>query len=383
MRILIAPDSFKHSMSAQHAAECIHEGIAEVLPTAQCVRLPMADGGEGTVQSLIDATGGRRLEVPAHNPLGRPITSSIGLLGDGPTAVIEMAAASGIELLAAAERDPLRASTYGTGELIRAALEQDVDTIIVGIGGSATNDGGAGMVQALGGRLLDEQGQELPRGGAALAELATIDLSALAPRAQEVTIIVACDVDNPLTGPTGASQVFGPQKGADPAMVEQLDAALANFAAVIRHDLDRDIEQVPGAGAAGGLGAGLMAVLGAEFRRGIDIVIEHTGLEQAMAETDLVITGEGAIDAQTRFGKTPWGVAQVAARHGVPVIAVAGAVGADAEVLHEHGFAAIVPVMPRPGSLEDALAEAEGNLRATAARIARLLRVGGELTGRG
>lgn len=379
MRIVIAPDSFKQSMTARRAAECIQEGFAAVLPDAEYVRIPMADGGEGTVRSLVDATGGRILEAEVHDPIGRPVTAQFGVLGDGRTAVIEMAAASGLELLADEERDALGASTRGTGELILAALEQDVDTILIGIGGSATTDGGAGMVQALGGRLLDADGKDLPPGGGALMDLASIDLSAMPERLREVDVVVACDVENPLTGPTGAAHVFGPQKGADEEQVLRLDAALVHLAEVIRRELGIDVETVPGAGAAGGLGAGLLAFLQGGFRRGIDLVLEHTRLEDALAGADLVVTGEGGIDAQTRFGKTPYGVAQAAARHGVPVIALAGTVGTDATELHDHGFSAIVPIVTGPGSLAAALAHGEENMRRSAETAARLLVLGGRL----
>lgn len=379
MRIVIAPDSFKDSMTAQEAAEQIAAGVQEVWPGAECVRVPMADGGEGTVRSLVDATGGRLISQRVTDPLGRSITATFGVLGDGRTAIIEMAAASGLPLLSPRERDPLRASTFGTGELLRAAREQDVSRIIVGIGGSATNDGGAGMLQALGGRLLDADGQDLPRGGAALAELSRIDLSGVPACLDDVEIVVASDVENPLTGPSGASRIFGPQKGATPEQVEQLEKALTRYAAVIRQDLGRDVEHEPGAGAAGGLGAGLMAFLGARFERGIDLVIEHTRLDHAIAGADLVITGEGSIDEQTRFGKTPYGVAQAAGRHGVPVIALAGRVTANAAVLHDHGIDTIMPIVPSACSLEDALREGPTNLRTAAATAARLLRLGGRV----
>ncbi|WP_040161222.1 glycerate kinase [Nigerium massiliense] len=382
MKVVIAPDSFKESLTARQVAENLRDGLAAVWPDAEYVLVPMADGGEGTVQSLVDATGGRRMTVPVSDPLGRPVEASFGVLGGGDVAVLEMAAASGLELLEPGERDPLGASTYGTGQLITAALHTGTRRIIVGIGGSATNDGGAGMVQALGGRLVDASGADLSPGGAALAELAHIDLSGLPERLRAVEIVVACDVDNPLTGPRGASRVFGRQKGADPQMIEQLDAALGTLARVIRADLGVDIEDVPGAGAAGGLGGGLLAFLGADLQRGIDIVIEHTALVDAVAGADLVITGEGALDSQTRYGKTPAGVARVAKERGVPVVAVAGSVGDDAGALLGDVFDAIVPIVPGPCELADALAAGPANLRRAGEQIGRLLRLGGAPVGR-
>lgn len=377
MKVVLAPDSFKESMSAQQVAENLQAGLQIALPDAEFVCVPMADGGEGTARSLIDATGGRAVTTEVLDPLGRSIDARFGVLGGGGTAVLETAAASGLELLGPDERDPMRTSTYGTGQLLRAAADEDVETVLIGIGGSGTNDGGAGMLQALGGRLLDGAGRELPRGGGALKDLRHLDLSGVPERVRGLNIVVACDVDNPLTGPTGAAHIFGPQKGATPAMIEELDAGLANLAAVIRSDLGLEVENVPGAGAAGGLGAGLMAFLGATLQRGIDIVIEHTGLEEHIAGADLVITGEGSIDQQTRFGKTPYGVARIAKKHGLPVIAIAGKVDHDARVLHEHGIDAIVPILHRPCTLAEALAEGPDNVRRTGETLGRMLLLGG------
>ncbi len=280
MKIVIAPDSFKGSLTAREASQSIESGILGVLPEAECVSIPMADGGEGTVQSLVDATGGRIMRVLVTDPLGHPTNAEYGILGDGRTAVIEMAAASGIQYIDETTRNPLIATTYGTGELIKDALEQGVSDIIVGLGGSATNDGGAGMAQALGVRLLDDNGAPLPFGGAALAELSEVDVSGLDPRLADVRIRLASDVTNPLTGVRGASAVFGPQKGATPDMVERLDDELADYAAVIRKQLGREVETVPGAGAAGGLGAGFLAFTEASMRSGVDLVIEATGFRR-------------------------------------------------------------------------------------------------------
>lgn len=375
MKIVIAPDSFKESMTAIEAAEAIERGWRRVFPNDTFSLVPMADGGEGTVQSMVDATGGHFVEREVQDPLGKPVLAKYGILGDGKTAVIEMAEASGLGLVPKAERNPLITTTYGTGQLILDALQADVTKILIGIGGSATNDGGAGMLQALGGRLLDQSGAELPFGGAALADLSTIDLSDLDPRVKNLEIIAACDVDNPLTGPLGASAIFGPQKGADEGMVQELDRALSHFAEVIRKDLGVDVETTPGAGAAGGLGAGLMAFLQAKLMKGVDIVIEHTDLKAKMRGAELVITGEGGIDAQTRFGKTPYGVAKTAKALGIPVIAIAGHVKEDSRKLYEHGFQALFSIVQGACSLEDALRDGAKNLEATTENIARLYAV--------
>ncbi|MBP6167007.1 MAG: glycerate kinase, partial [Aeromonas sp.] len=304
MKIVIAPDSFKESLSAMAVADAIEAGFKQVLPDATYVKLPMADGGEGTVQSLVDATGGRILPVEVTAPLGNKVQGFVGLLGDGERAVIEMAAASGIHLVAPEQRNPLLTSSVGTGELILAALEMGVTHLILGIGGSATNDGGAGMIQALGGKLLKADGTPIALGGAGLGELTTIDLSGLDPRLSELVIEVACDVNNPLCGPKGASAVFGPQKGATPEMVAQLDANLARYADCIEQALGKQVKDIPGAGAAGGMGAALVGLLGAELKPGIQIVIDALKLADEVADADLVITGEGRIDSQTIHGKT-------------------------------------------------------------------------------
>ena len=374
-KIVFAPDSFKESMTAKTAADAMIRGWKTVFPDDECVAVPMADCGEGTVQSLVDATGGQVLSAEVQGPLGEPVTAHYGMLGDGETAVIEMAQASGLERLRPEQRNPLITSTFGTGELIRAALDHGASRIIIGIGGSATNDGGTGMLEALGARLTDAEGNELPRGGAALSGLSRIDLSGLDARIATTEFIAACDVDNPLTGPKGASAIFGPQKGATPAMVAQLDAALANYAAVIRRDFSLEADCVEGAGAAGGLGAGLLAFLQAELKRGIDIVIEHTGLEAVLSDADLVLTGEGGIDAQTRFGKTPYGVAKTAKKYNLPVIAVAGNVKEDSKELYEHGFDAMFSIVQGACSLSDALKDGEKNLQTTTENVARLYRI--------
>lgn len=376
MKIVIAPDSFKGSLTALEACEAIKEGVLRACPDAEVVSVPMADGGEGTVQSLVDATGGELIRLKVTGPLGEPVDAFYGILGDGETAVIEMAAASGLPLVPEGKRDPRITTTYGTGELIRAALDRGARKFILGIGGSATNDGGSGVAEALGVRLLDEAGKPIGRGGAELARLASIDMSTMDPRVKEIEMVVACDVDNPLCGPRGAAAVYGPQKGATPEMVKELDAALANFAEVVRRDLGKDVKDVPGAGAAGGLGAGLVAFFGANLRRGVDIVIEATGLSEKVAGADLVITGEGKVDFQTAFGKTPQGVAKTAKKHGVPVVAIAGGIGDGAEVVYQHGIDSVVSIVRRPMSLKEAMENARTLMADTAEAVVRLFMAG-------
>lgn len=369
-KVVIAPDSFKESLSALEVAEAIERGFRQVYPQAQYVKLPMADGGEGTVDSMVAATDGEIVRVEVMGPLGQPVQAFYGLLGDGETAVIEMAAASGLHLAPKALRDPRITTSYGTGELILAALERGVKAIILGIGGSATNDGGAGMMQALGARLLDDKQNPLLPGGAALAQLAQIDLSEVDPRLQQVSVTAACDVDNPLCGPHGASAVFGPQKGATPEMVTQLDSALSHFGSLLQQATGREVINTPGAGAAGGMGAALLGMLNARLRPGIEIVIETLRLEEALCDADLVITGEGRLDSQSIHGKTPIGVARVAKRHGLPVIGIAGSLSKDYQVVHQHGIDAAFSVLDRIVTLDEALTEAADNLEVTARNVA-------------
>lgn len=376
MKIVIAPDSFKESLSALAVARAIEAGFRAVLPQADYVCIPVADGGEGTVEAMVAATGGRRVAVTVSGPLGTSVDAFYGVTGDGSTAVIEMAAASGLMLVPVAARNPLLTSSRGTGELIRAALDAGVRHLILGIGGSATNDAGAGMLQALGVSLLDAQGCDLAPGGGALAGLARIDCTGLDARLMACRIEVACDVDNPLTGARGASAVFGPQKGATPDMVSRLDACLAHFADIVERDLGVAVAGVAGAGAAGGMGAAMLAFFGASLRPGVDIVTAALGLEAQLIDADLVITGEGRIDSQTLHGKTPIGVARLARRHGKPVIAIAGSVGADVDAVHEHGIDAVFGTVAGPCSLEQALADAAINVERTARNIAATLRMG-------
>ena len=375
MNILIAPDSFKDCMSAREVAIALGRGIKKILPDSVQVMVPMADGGEGTVESVIDATGGERIVLRVKDPLMREVSSFYGITGDGKTAVIEMAAASGLELLELEERDPWITSTYGTGQLIADALDRGCSKIMLGIGGSATNDCGAGMAEALGVKFSGRFGNLTDRGGGVLSEVELIHLEGLDSRIAGTEIVVACDVINPLTGPRGASAVYGPQKGADRGMVERLDRNLAHFAGVIENQLGKKISKVPGSGAAGGLGAGLMAFLDATLMKGIDMIAEVTGLEEKIRQADLVITGEGQMDAQTQFGKTPFGVAQLAKKHGKPVIGVAGTLEEDAVVLYQAGFDLLLPIQEKPGDLAAALAGAEPLLERTGERIARLIRI--------
>jgi glycerate kinase len=379
MRILIAPDSFKNALSALEVARSLKTGLLKVFPDAEIQLLPMADGGEGTVEALIDATGGQIISTRVHDPLMRPIESSFGITGDGVTAVIEMASASGIQLITPDERDPWITSTFGTGELIHAALDRGCRDIILGIGGSATNDCGMGMAMALGVAFLDQAGKPVDHGGGVLGEVAAIDLSGLDERIRDTRVTVACDVTNPLTGPDGAAHVYAPQKGADPEMVRKLDSNLKKFAVLISQQLGKDVEKIPGAGAAGGLGAGLIAFLDGELVEGISAIAAKTGLETAVAGADLVITGEGRIDSQTQYGKTPFGVAQVARKHDKRVIAVAGTIGEGGEELYEKGFDAIISIIDRPLALEEAIKETKALLETTGERIGRILKLGHSL----
>jgi len=373
VRLLIACDSFKGSATSKQVGEALKDGILRAMPHAEVLVIPVADGGEGTVQALVDATDGKFVTVDVTNPIGERVKASFGILGDGETAVIEMAAASGLTLIPPERRNPWITTTYGTGELIKAALEHGCRRIIIGIGGSATNDAGAGMAQALGIGLLDEDGNQIGFGGGELSRLCRIDMSGLDTRAMEAEFIVACDVDNPLTGEKGAAYVYAPQKGATPDMVPKLDANLRHFAKVVREQLGVDVEHVPGAGAAGGLGAGLMAFLGAKLRPGTEIVFELVRLEERMRDADLVITGEGQIDSQTAFGKTPVGVAKLAKRYGKPVIAVAGAIGDGAEVVHAHGIDAVFSIVNRPMTLEEAMGDVVHLLTSFGEQLGRLI----------
>lgn len=372
MKIVIAPDSFKESLSAAGVASALARGLRQALPEAEVIECPLGDGGEGTLDAVLAAMGGEVREARVTGPLGELVTARWGWLAEQRTAFVEMASASGLELVPRARRDVRVATSHGTGELLRAALDAGAERLVVAIGGSATNDGGAGVLQALGVRLLDAQGQALAPGGAALASLASLDLTDLHPRLAAVEVVIAADVDNPLCGSQGASQIFGPQKGASPEQVRELDAALAHFATVTAATLGRDVSEQPGAGAAGGVGFAALAFLQATFRPGIEVVAELVGLEEALQDADLAVTGEGRLDGQTLRGKTPAGVLRLAQRHGVPVVAVAGSLGDGYDALYQQGLAAAFSLVPGPLSLEEALAQAEGLLERTARDIGRL-----------
>ncbi len=372
MRIVFAPDSFKESLSAPQAAHALAEGWLQARPGDEVDLAPMADGGEGTAEALISASGGHWERMTVHGPMNEPREAACGILGDGETAIIEMASASGLMWVPREQRNPGVATTFGTGELMRHALELGVRQIIVGLGGSATNDGGAGMAQALGYRLLDAQGADLPPGGLALAGLERIDASQAHPALKQCEVRVACDVDNPLCGPRGASLTYGPQKGATPEMARQLDIALEHFAAVVARDLGVAMAGLPGSGAAGGIGGGLVAFAGGRLERGVGLVADACGLAARIQRADLVITGEGRIDGQTAHGKTPVGVAALAKAAGVPVVAVAGEIGRGHEAVYAHGIDAVFSILPGPRPLEDALEHAEAYTRQTGERLARV-----------
>jgi glycerate kinase len=371
MRVVIAPDSFKECLRADEVAEAMAAGWKAGMPGAETHCFPMADGGEGTVDAVVRSTGGERVPVRVSGPLGAPVDAYYGRIQEGKVAVLEMAAASGLDLVPEDARDACKTSTFGTGELMVHALEQGVEDLIIGVGGSATNDGGAGMAQALGYQLLTKSGKSLEPGGAHLVQLDRIDSTNRHPRLDEVNVYVACDVNNPMCGPNGASAVYGPQKGASKEDVLILDHALAHFSRIIARDRQIDIEDRPGAGAAGGLAGGLMAFAGAKLERGVELIATLCALPQAIAEADVVLTGEGSLDAQSCFGKTPVGVAQIARPHGIPVFALGGRILPGAEALLEQGITALYPICPAPQSMEEARRNAAANLRFTAEQIAR------------
>lgn len=374
MKFVLAPDSFKESMTSKEACDAMERGIKKVINDAQCIKVPMADGGEGTVEALAYGTKGKIKKVFVTGPLGKDkVNASYGIFGDGKRAIIEMAEASGIRLVKRELRNPLITTTYGTGELILDVIDNGAKHIIIGIGGSATNDGGAGMLQALGGKLLDKEGNELGFGGVELLKLHKIDLSTLDSRIKDINFEVACDVTNPLIGENGASYIFGKQKGASKEDMKVLDKALTNYAEVIKRDLGIDVRYVEGAGAAGGLGAALLVFLNGKLKSGIELVIKHTELEEKLKDADYVFTGEGAIDSQTIYGKTPMGVAMVAKKHGVKTIAFAGKVGDGVENLYDIGIKSIFSIMREVESLDEALKNGIENLEKTTEAVVRLL----------
>ena len=371
MKVVVAPNTFKGSLSAPEAAAAIARGVREAFPDAEVVEIPVADGGDGTVEALVSAHRGEYRTVQAEGPLRDPVQATYGLIEAGRTGVVELASASGLTLIPAERRDPRKTSTYGFGQLLEAVRAAGVERIIAGIGGSATNDGGAGMAQALGYRLLDSAGADLARGGAALARLARIDSSGFDRAWRSVKVMVACDVTNPLTGPLGASAVYGPQKGADEAAIRELDAALANFAAVIERDLGKRVADVPGAGAAGGAGAGLIAFLDATLVPGAPLVVEASGFDAKLKGADLVITGEGQADAQTGYGKAPGEVAKRAKAARIPVLLIAGSKGSGWEALRGLGVTAVVTLDEEGDNLQQLMRDAGQLLTRTAARACK------------
>ena len=372
-KYVVAPDSFKESMTAKEVCDAMEKGIKKADSAAEVIKVPMADGGEGTVDSLVDATNGQRVIVEVTGPLGNKISAYYGILGNGTTAVIEMAKASGLEIVEKKKRNPMITTTFGTGELIRDALDHNVKEIIIGLGGSSTNDGGSGMAQALGAKLLDQNNNQISFGGGNLDKLDKIDISDLDSRLQDVKIILASDVTNPLIGKDGASRVFGPQKGATPEMVEKLENNLQHYAKIIKRDLNKDVASVSGAGAAGGLGAGLMAFTTCKMRQGVYIAIEVTKLEEKVKSADYVFTGEGGTDFQTKFGKTPYGVAKLGKKYHKPVISLAGYLGEGIDSLYSEGFTAIFGIIPGACDLSTALKNGPSNVARTTENIVRLL----------
>jgi len=372
MKIVIAPDSFKDSLSAQSVAHAIAAGLIDVWPDAQLVECPMADGGEGTIEAVLAACDGEWMSNQVSGPLAQPVQAQWGWLAETRTAIIEMAMASGLQLLSLDQRDATITSTFGTGELIKAAVDAGAERVILAIGGSATNDAGTGMLSALGARFLDDDDRALDPGGLALTQLARIDLTGLDPRLNSVQFEVAADVNNPLCGLQGASHIFGPQKGASPEQVLALDAALGHFAEHSAQALGRDDSEYPGSGAAGGMGFAAKAYLNASFRPGVEVVADLTGLAEALQGADLVITGEGRFDAQTLRGKTPFGVARMAQRNNVPVIVLAGTLGEGYADLYAHGISAAFAVTSGPMTLEFACANAATLLHDRARDIARV-----------
>ncbi|MEK5750714.1 glycerate kinase [Acinetobacter variabilis] len=373
---VLAPDSFKESMTAEQACQAMQRGILQVFPDANCITVPMADGGEGTVDALISSLKGKRVTCQVTGPLAsQSIETYFGLVDAGQTAVIEMAKANGIHLLASSQRNPMLTSTYGTGEMIRNALDLDVKKIIIGLGGSVTNDGGAGMAQALGVSFLNPAGEPIQVCGGNLDQIDQIDFSQLDARLKNTEILIASDVNNPLCGPNGASAIFGPQKGATSQMVQQLDRNLSHFADLVEAGLGISKRNIPGAGAAGGLGFGLMAFAGAKLQSGVTLIMEQNRLAEKIADADYVLTGEGKIDHQTALGKTPFGVAQVAQQLNKPVIAFAGLVGEGIESLYQTGFSQIVGINPPGCLLEEALKNAEQNLEQACARVIKEIKI--------
>ncbi|WP_040975868.1 glycerate kinase [Necropsobacter massiliensis] len=372
MKFVIAPDSFKESLTALEVAEAIEIGFRKIFPDAIYVKIPMADGGEGTVQSLVDATQGKLINVEVCAPLGNKVSAFFGLSGDNQTAIIEMAAASGLHLVPSPQRNPLKTTSFGTGELIRAALDYGIKKIILGIGGSATNDGGVGMLQALGAKFLNQQNEQIAFGGENLTQIKTIDLSKLDPRLQQIELDVACDVDNPLCGESGATAIFGPQKGATAEMIHILDNALLHFSQIAEQQCGLNIRDTPGTGAAGGMGGGLLLLPKVRLKSGVNIITDTLNLKERIKDADVVITGEGRMDGQSARGKTPIGVAKTAKIFNKPVIAIVGSLREDYEAIYENGIDAVFPIIRQVQSLEDTLKCGRENLISTAQNVAKL-----------
>ncbi|GAB3062530.1 glycerate kinase family protein [Virgibacillus ainsalahensis] len=371
MKIIIAPDSFKGSLTAVEAAESINQGVKNCYPDAETILLPVGDGGEGTMETLVAATNGSTKTVSVTGPLGDPVEAAYGILGEGETCVIEIASASGLDLIPKGKLAPLHATTFGSGELIRQALDDGFTSFIIGLGGSATNDGGAGMLQALGVHLLDEKGNEIGYGGGELGEINSIDSRKIDERISKSNFLIASDVENPLTGPNGASAVFGPQKGATPEDVVLLDQHLTHFADKVSKVTGMKLYDMPGAGAAGGIGGAFQAFFPGEMKRGIDVVLDFIQLDEKLKDADLVITGEGQVDSQTASGKTPLGVAQAAKKHGVPTIIIAGSVGEGIEVLYDFGVVSVNSMINRPMSLQEAIENAGELMELSTEQIVR------------
>jgi len=376
MKIVIAPDSFKGTLTSKEVAELIEKGIRRVFPQAKIVKVPLSDGGEGTVDALIEARGGKVIHKKVTSPLGRKIEAYFGILSDGVTAIIEMAQASGLSLVPKEKRNPLIATTYGTGELIKEALHRRCKKIIIGIGGSATVDGGAGMAQALGVKLLNKRGKEIPLGGGGLGGIVKIEMDELYSMIRNVEVIVASDVNNPLCGEKGAAKIYGPQKGATPEMIEVLDKNLSHFAYMIKKFLNKRVKNIPGSGAAGGLGAGLIAFLGAKLCSGVELMIELSYLKEKIKGADLVISGEGRIDEQTMYGKTPIGVARVAKRENIPAILIGGEIRGDVSGLYKEGVSALMSSIGQVSSLSQVIENSRGSLIKASERAMQLVKVG-------
>jgi glycerate kinase len=375
MKVIIAPDSFKGSNTTIAVANTIEKGIRKVFPDVEVVKIPIADGGEGTVDALVLGAGGKFMELEVVGPLGESLVAKYGILDNG-TAVIEMAAASGLPLVPDDKKDPLITTTYGTGQLIKAALDEGCKNIVIGIGGSATNDGGVGMAQALGVSFKDANGNELSYGGGALDKLATIDISNMDPRIKDTEIVVACDVSNPLCGERGASAIYGPQKGATPELVKILDANLGHYANIIKEQLGKDIIDVPGTGAAGGLGAGLIVFCDAQLKSGIETVLDVVDIDQHLPTTDFVITGEGKIDAQSVYGKVPVGVGQRVKKYNLPVLAIVGDIGDGASAVYDYGVDGIMSTVNKAMPLSEAMGRSSELLEDAAERVMRIIKIG-------